>query len=106
MPIGSYSGMARSGPAGYTFVLSVVAACYHVVSPSARFNDGLVKEHDGNIVPHRIDPMALPALQALWRFAQRELTMARRADQDLKQLFRNHVPILPFKTCMAGASRP
>jgi hypothetical protein len=71
-------------PCRHTFVQPVIAARNYVVSPLGQFNNSLVDEHDGNIVPHRINPMALLALQAFGRIAQNEGAMACRANQDLK----------------------
>jgi hypothetical protein len=50
----------------------------------------LVHQHDGNIVFHRIRPVALPALQAFRVFAVLEGLLARGTDQNIQQVFGNH----------------
>ena len=86
--------LLRNGPfrpAGRTFVRAVIATRDYAVSPLGRFNNRLVNQHDGNIVPHRINPVALLALQALRRFAEHKRPMACRTNQNLEQFFGNHV---------------
>jgi hypothetical protein len=61
------------------------------------FGDGFVHQHDWNVVPHRVDAVALCALQAFSRlFTMQQRLFARRADQDVEQILRNHADILPF----------
>ena len=50
----------------------------------------LIDEHVGDVVVHRIDTMALRALQGLWTLAILERHLAHRANQDFQQIFLDH----------------
>jgi hypothetical protein len=54
------------------------------------FHGGFIHQHDGDIVFHRIDAMALHALQALGILAVFEWLFARGANQNFQQIFGNH----------------
>lgn len=54
------------------------------------FERCLIHQHDGNVVFHRIDPMALSALQALGILPIFERLFAGGADKNLKQIFSDH----------------
>ena len=49
-----------------------------------------VDQHDGNVVFHWIDAVALRALQALGILAVLERLLAGRADQNLQKVFVDH----------------
>jgi hypothetical protein len=55
-----------------------------------RFDRCLVHEHDGDIVFHRIDTVALLALQALGILPVFERLLAGGANQNLQQLLGDH----------------
>jgi hypothetical protein len=60
--------------------------------------DGLVHQHDRNAVPHRVYAAALGTLQTLSILLQLQRLLAGGADQDIKQVLRNHGRILhPFE---------
>ena len=50
----------------------------------------LVHQHNGDVVLHRVYPMALLAFQALGILAVLERLLARRTDQDFQQVLGNH----------------
>ena len=56
-----------------------------------RLNRGFVDEHDRYVVLNGIDAMALLALEALRLFAIFERLLAGGADQNLQQVFGDHV---------------
>jgi hypothetical protein len=49
-----------------------------------RLDGGLIDQHDGDIVPDRIDPVTLLALQTLGLFAVLERLFARRTNQNFQ----------------------
>jgi len=57
---------------------------------SGRIDRGFVYQHDGNVVPHRIDPAARAAFQALAIVLDHQRFLARRADEDFKQVWGDH----------------
>jgi methylenetetrahydrofolate dehydrogenase (NADP+) / methenyltetrahydrofolate cyclohydrolase len=50
----------------------------------------LIDQHDGNIVLHPVDPVALGTLQVLGILAVLQRLFARGTDQDVEQFFRDH----------------
>jgi hypothetical protein len=55
-----------------------------------RIGNSLVNQHNRNIVPHRIDAVALHALQALPGLFQLERLFAGGTNQNVKQVLRDH----------------
>ena len=58
-----------------------VKICNLVASPALRFDGRLIHQHDGDVVLHRIDPVALLALEAFGILPVVEGLTAGRADQ-------------------------
>jgi hypothetical protein len=54
------------------------------------FDGCLVDQHDGNIVLHRVDPVALTALQAFRALPILEGLLAGGTNQNIEQIFGNH----------------
>ncbi len=50
----------------------------------------LIHQHDGDVVFHWVDAMALGTLQTLGLLAIFERLLARRADQNFQQILGNH----------------
>jgi hypothetical protein len=61
---------------------------------SGRIDRSFVHQHDGDVVPHRIDATALAALQALASVLQYQRLFADRADQNIEQILGNLGSIL------------
>lgn len=59
-----------------------------------RVHHRLVHQQDGDVVPHRIHPVAGATLQALPVVFERQGLLAGRADQNVEQVLRNHPHIL------------
>ena len=58
---------------------------------------GFVHQHNRDVVPNRVNAVTLGALQAFSRlFAMQQGLFARRADQNVEQILRNHANILTF----------
>jgi hypothetical protein len=57
---------------------------------SGRIGDGLVDQHDRDIVPDRVNAPALPALKTLSFVFQHKRLFADGADQDVEQVLGNH----------------
>ena len=55
-----------------------------------RLDRGFIDQHDGNIVFHRIDAVALGALQTLRTLAVHERLLAGWANQNVEKIFGNH----------------
>jgi hypothetical protein len=51
---------------------------------------GFINEHDWQVVPNRINAMALLTLQALRALAVLELRLASRTDQHFEKVFGQH----------------
>lgn len=54
------------------------------------FRDRLINQENGYVVPDRIDPVALAALQTLAILLERQRLFAEGADQDVEQILGNH----------------
>ena len=66
----------------------------------------LIDEHDGDVVLHQIDAMALRALQALGVLAVVERLLAGGADQNLEKIFGKHDQCIVRQAPVAPASLP
>ncbi len=55
-----------------------------------RLDRRLIDQHDGDVVFHRVDPVALRTLQSLRILAVFERLLARRTNQDFQKVFGNH----------------
>jgi hypothetical protein len=78
-----------------TFCVSVALLCVSAGSETVavgevllRVNGGLVHQHDGDVVAHRINASALITLKSVILFRQRRF--ADRTDQNLEQSFVDH----------------
>jgi hypothetical protein len=58
---------------------------------------GLIDQHDGYVVLHRVNAVACAALQAFGTLAVIERLFAGRANKDLEEIFREHEGILRQK---------
>ena len=59
-------------------------------SCSGWLGDGFVHQQNGNIIPHRIDAMALATFQALAILPNCERLLAHRADQNVQKVLWDH----------------
>jgi hypothetical protein len=57
----------------------------------------LIDQHDGNVIFHCINPVALVALQALWILAVFQRLLACGANQNFKQVLGKHFEIVRQK---------
>ena len=55
-----------------------------------RFDHRLINQHNGDVVLHRVHPVALCAFQALRRLAVLKRLFARGANQNLQKVFAEH----------------
>ena len=71
-------------------VLGHEAAWSRKMGRSGGVDNGFVNQHDWNVVPNRIDPATLAALQTLSFVLQGEGFLADWANQHIQQILRNH----------------
>lgn len=61
---------------------------------SGRINRGFIHQKDRDVIPHRIHPPALAALQALLIALNNQRLLADWANQDIEKVLGNHADIL------------
>jgi hypothetical protein len=96
----TFSGRGNSGESAFSLDVDVLCQCgtamrfgrqreaWQLPRFLLRVNRGLVHQHDGDVVAHRINASALITLKSVILFRQRRF--ADRTDQNLEQSFVDH----------------